>query len=614
MNVSRTTIMVYTLMLAIGACVYGAYTLQAAPPISPYLPGESLDPNCAPGDLYCSVAVLAPGDNVSELVNNVGYLTQIAIGDTITGGASNQVLFLDGAGNLTSDQSFTYDAITGTFVVGAPSTQYTSGSETKFVLDQTTSSVRLGTISGSVWDTGSVGYGSIAIGTCRNPSVLGCTDVGQYYYGPHASGTGSIAIGAAAWATGDRAIYIGMGEGNPVNGVMGAAGSRSVVIGTDSYAPGDRSVAVGWGNKSVGQYSFSTGGLTTASGQASFSGGFQSTASGVRSVAIGNGNIASGDYAVSLGSGNVSSGAGGVTLGGALFARSFFESTTGVYSTDYTPVSATAFNTADRIFTVGNGSSGGTRSDALTVLKNGKVGINIDNFQTVGNQLTPSSAMLQVAGDVAASGDVYAQGIMLTSDERLKENIEDLPLGLATVQALRPVAYDMRKDGVPQFGFIAQEVREILPTLVSENNFLSLNYIGMIPILTKAVQELSTLVADNIAFVEGSTLKTNIVAFLGTVSNGINDLFVRNLRAQDLICIGDTCMTEAQLEVILSTYTSSQDTELIEEPESDPTLPESDTTIESEVVDMVSLETEHTETHDVVDIPEPDVVDTVTEN
>jgi hypothetical protein len=40
-----------------GVLVLGGSFLFAAPPDSPYLPGETLDPNCAPGDPNCSVTV-----------------------------------------------------------------------------------------------------------------------------------------------------------------------------------------------------------------------------------------------------------------------------------------------------------------------------------------------------------------------------------------------------------------------------------------------------------------------------------------------------------------------------------------------------------------------------
>ena len=58
------------------------------------------------------------------------------------------------------------------------------------------------------------------------------------------------------------------------------------------------------------------------------------------------------------------------------------------------------------------------------------------------------------------------------SDERLKENVADLTLGLDEINALRPVTFDWKAsdiDDVPneRYGFIAQEVEEVIPSMVS---------------------------------------------------------------------------------------------------------------------------------------------------
>ena len=58
------------------------------------------------------------------------------------------------------------------------------------------------------------------------------------------------------------------------------------------------------------------------------------------------------------------------------------------------------------------------------------------------------------------------------SDERLKENVVDLTLGLDEVNALRPVTFDWKAsdiDDIPnnRYGFIAQEVESVIPTMIS---------------------------------------------------------------------------------------------------------------------------------------------------
>ena len=75
------------------------------------------------------------------------------------------------------------------------------------------------------------------------------------------------------------------------------------------------------------------------------------------------------------------------------------------------------------------------------------------------------------------------------SDIRLKENI--IPTESDIIDELKPVSFDWKKDGTHvSAGFIAQEVQEILPELVFENDkgMLSLNYTGIIPHLVHKVQ------------------------------------------------------------------------------------------------------------------------------
>lgn len=53
------------------------------------------------------------------------------------------------------------------------------------------------------------------------------------------------------------------------------------------------------------------------------------------------------------------------------------------------------------------------------------------------------------------------------SDIRLKENIESLPYGLDAINNLNPVSFNWKKNGRLKYGFIAQEVQEVIPEMVS---------------------------------------------------------------------------------------------------------------------------------------------------
>ena len=101
---------------------------------------------------------------------------------------------------------------------------------------------------------------------------------------------------------------------------------------------------------------------------------------------------------------------------------------------------------------------------------------------------------------------VNYQTLVNSSDMRLKENIRLCPSFLSKLKDIKSYNYNYKdeyfKDFSPEekakaqkteFGFLAQEVQKIFPELVFEDNstgMLSLNYVGMIPILTSAINEL----------------------------------------------------------------------------------------------------------------------------
>ena len=90
---------------------------------------------------------------------------------------------------------------------------------------------------------------------------------------------------------------------------------------------------------------------------------------------------------------------------------------------------------------------------------------------------------------VNANGDIVRN----TSDARLKENVKTLEDATDMVKALNPVRYDWKeeadRDG-SDIGFIAQEVEEILPELVStgDNDMKGIRYGNMVAVLTSSLQ------------------------------------------------------------------------------------------------------------------------------
>lgn len=84
------------------------------------------------------------------------------------------------------------------------------------------------------------------------------------------------------------------------------------------------------------------------------------------------------------------------------------------------------------------------------------------------------------------------------SDARLKNNIQPLTSGLDEIMRLQPVSFNFKESlessnyNGHNIGFIAQQVKEVIPEAVTENpdSLLAINTTTMIPVLVKAIQEL----------------------------------------------------------------------------------------------------------------------------
>jgi hypothetical protein len=120
------------------------------------------------------------------------------------------------------------------------------------------------------------------------------------------------------------------------------------------------------------------------------------------------------------------------------------------------------------------------------------------------NRETSGTLYVSFEGADATEGYIGNVGTTLTlvdaSDERRKQNITDYSKGLQEILALRPVDFEWKGSGEAGYGFIAQEVRAVVPEAVSvideseRGGFSDAHYVGiplLIPAMVKAIQELS---------------------------------------------------------------------------------------------------------------------------
>ena len=224
-------------------------------------------------------------------------------------------------------------------------------------------------------------------------------------------------------------------------------------------------------------WSFFMGGLDDANVAIGLNAG--QTNQGYYSVAIGNeaGVINQGTYSVALGpeAGVINQGVNAVALGGG----------------------AGFYNQASNSVAIGY-NAGLSNQPANSIVLNA-TGAELDGsasgfFVEPIRQTTDTFATLYYN---STTGEITYQPNI--SDKRLKRNIQPVTNALGTVMALNPVTYDLKYKlsdtnyPVKDTGFIAQDLRKVLPELVKEGpgkeKILSVNLTPLIPILTKAVQQ-----------------------------------------------------------------------------------------------------------------------------
>jgi hypothetical protein len=111
--------------------------------------------------------------------------------------------------------------------------------------------------------------------------------------------------------------------------------------------------------------------------------------------------------------------------------------------------------------------------------------------QTVSIGGVVPTAPLTVLGNATIQGNVSASNFITLSDRRLKEGIHPIEQGLATIDRLSSVYFTWSGTQRADAGFIAQEVKEVIPEAVDEQQGMYyVKYNTVIPHLVRAVQEL----------------------------------------------------------------------------------------------------------------------------
>lgn len=298
-----------------------------------------------------------------------------------------------------------------------------------------------------------------------------------------------------------------------------ARGDVSTAMGLNSRANGYASTALGRETEAIGASSFATGYLSNSRGSWSFTTGYNTDAEGIGSFATGASTDALGHYSSSFGVGTEAQAYGSTVIG---------RYNVGLGST-------TSWISTDPIFEIGIGTNSSNRLNAMTVRKNGNVGIgttapsarlhvsggnvkigSAEELSDGGNFLlqvnsvfTPTTNGTRALGSSSFRWSVVyaANGAINTSDRRDKSHIRKLEYGLEEVMALEPVSYQWKEhpEQGTKLGLIAQDLKKIIPEVVEDQEWeydeesntptakkadrLGVYYSDLIPVLVQAIQE-----------------------------------------------------------------------------------------------------------------------------
>ncbi|MDD3875743.1 MAG: tail fiber domain-containing protein [Bacteroidales bacterium] len=223
--------------------------------------------------------------------------------------------------------------------------------------------------------------------------------------------TGNVGIGTSTPSALLHTNGTGIGQGNvlftgsyksssPGDPPVSGAGTRMMWYPDKAAFRAGHVTGTHWNKDSIGNYSVAMGGNTKANGYSSTAMGYSTTASRSFSTAMGYYTTASGEASTAMGENTTASGILSTAMGYYTNAPSGFETVIGYFNTDYTPAAPLSFNSADRLFVIGNGTGPSARSNAMTVLKNGNTGIGAD----------VPTALLHTSGTATGGGNVLFVG------------------------------------------------------------------------------------------------------------------------------------------------------------------------------------------------------------
>jgi hypothetical protein len=258
-------------------------------------------------------------------------------------------------------------------------------------------------------------------------------------------------------------------------------GNFSAAFGASCKAKGVSSFAAGTGCDATGDRSFAAGYNSFSSGDMGVAIGYTCQANGEGSAAIGQFCEANGNGSAAIGLSGEANGYGSFAAGYRTQSNGFACSVFGMYNDTILAPQTGGVGTQYPLFIVGNGNSYAVRTNAMTVLKNGNVGL---------GSVAP---IYQLELSSNSAGKPTSSTWTISSDARLKTVDGKYTKGLKDIIALETIRFHYNEGNARNlpiqdqgYGFVAQDLQKIFPEAVQQNKdgYLS---IDMHPLLVAYV-------------------------------------------------------------------------------------------------------------------------------
>jgi len=148
----------------------------------------------------------------------------------------------------------------------------------------------------------------------------------------------------------------------------------------------------------------------------------------------------------------------------------------------------------------------GESADGISLRGDGQAVFSKDGSNAlVLNRGTSDGQIAQFRKDGTSVGSISVTGSATSyntsSDQRLKQNIVDAPSAINDLSGIKVRSFDWKADGAHQkYGMIAQELLAVVQGAVhqpeDQNEMMGVDYSKLVPMLVKAVQELSARVDE----------------------------------------------------------------------------------------------------------------------